>query len=507
MIPLIGYVPDADPTTPGIMTDVVNIIPNERGFVGAPAGVPPASVGALASACKGAAIITKLDGTRRVLAGTQTKLYELIGTAWTDESRGGLYSGGTDNRWSFCQFGDTTLASNYTEPIQSSVGYGFTDLTAPKAKVIVTSNGFVVAFNTNDGTYGVSPDRWWCSALNDCTDWTVAVSTQSNTGRLVSAPGEIVAALPLGAQIVAYKQTGLYLGSYVGSPVVWQWDQIPGESGCVGPNAVCDIDGAHLYVGLDNIWIYDGTRPRSIATGSIRKWFFANSSQNFRYLTICTFDRQTNRVWIFYPSVSASICDSALVYHLTSKRWGKVTVNAEASLNYISSGYTIDGLSILSATIDGLDAIAFGADYWGDGYAAAGYVGTVGGYSGLSFDSQIWLAGGRAFSVFDSTHQLMTLTGPSASSSFTSGDVGDDNGWTTLRRARVRFVQAPDSASGQSYSKANEGDSLQARSSFTMVGSRADLGQSDRFHRVRFDFTGDVEFNGIDFDLVPDGEE
>ena len=106
MTPIAGFSPDADPTTPGVLTECTNIVPHPSGFKGAPSAV---SVGAnaLAAECRGAVVATKLDGSRRIFAGTQTKLYELNGTSWTDRSAGGGSStGSSESRWSFCQFGD-----------------------------------------------------------------------------------------------------------------------------------------------------------------------------------------------------------------------------------------------------------------------------------------------------------------------------------------------------------------------------------------------------------------
>ena len=81
---LLGFVPDAEPTTPGILTSVTNMIPWEQGMRGAPRGATPSGVPALAAECRGAAVVTKLDDTRRIFAGTATKLYELSAGAWVD---------------------------------------------------------------------------------------------------------------------------------------------------------------------------------------------------------------------------------------------------------------------------------------------------------------------------------------------------------------------------------------------------------------------------------------
>jgi hypothetical protein len=140
-------------------------------------------------------VATKLDGTRRVFAGTQTKLYELVSGAWTDRSAGS-YTGSSESRWSFCQFGRYDRCNEPYRCMQSSASVLLLRLHgAPKAKVVVSaSNNFVMAFNTNDGTYGQSPDRWWCCAQGDQTSWTPAVSTLANTGRLVAIEGAIQAA-------------------------------------------------------------------------------------------------------------------------------------------------------------------------------------------------------------------------------------------------------------------------------------------------------------------------
>lgn len=482
---LLGFTPDADPTTPGVVTSCTNFIPYEQGMKGAPTATTPASVPALAAACNGAAVVTKLDDTRRVFAGSTTALYELSAGSWTARTRGtGAYTGGTDTRWSFAQFGDVSLASDLTDVIQRSNGSGaFADIaTAPKAKVIFSVGAFVMALNTVDGTYGASPDRWWCCAASDETSWTPSVSTLATTGRLVSTPGQLVAGGRLGEYAIAYKAKAIYLGQYVGAPSVWDWVQVPGgEAGCVGQDAWCDIGGAHFVVGDDNIWLFDGSRPVPLGVGQVRQWFYNNSNPTYRYKTQCIFDRQNNVVWTFYPSTSSTACDSALVYHVQTKQWGSVTISIEAALNYIASGVTIDGLSSISSTIDGL--------------------------SGYSFDSQFWLSGGKALSAVNTSHQLQLLTGVCGSSSFTTGDAGDDEQYSLLSKIRIRYAPgyAPTSASVQTYTKATEGDSLTAANSGTINDGKFDVLQDGRFHRAAFAFTGDVRVIGMGAVLTPTG--
>jgi hypothetical protein len=486
MISLLGFTPDLEDPTPGVITACDQFIPYETGMTAAPTNTTPTDVPALADDCQGAAVVTLLTGTRRVFAGTATKLYELEAGAWTDQTRtvGGNYSGGADTRWSFCQFGNATLASNKTDTMQRSVSTGaFADIAggSPKAEIIFSVSNFVMALNVNDGAD--KQDGWHCCAAFDETDWTESVTTQSASGRLVSTPGILTAGLRLGEYAVAYKTNSIYLGQYVGPPAVWDWLLVPGGgAGCVGKEALCDIDGAHFFVGDDNIWIFDGSRPVPIASNTVRQWFFDNSSAANRFKTKCVFDRQNNRVWVFFPSTSSDSCDRALVYHLLTKQWGLADRDIQAALQYVSSGATFDTWDDFGATFDTLPDI--------------------------SFDSQYWLAGGSALSVFNTSNQLQTVTGAATSSTFTTGDAGDDDGRSLLTQVRLRYSAGmkPTTASATFFYKDNSGDAYTTGDTVSEQEGKFDTFQDARWHKAQFNFTGDVDVTHIRPILKPSGE-
>lgn len=484
MTPMQGFAPDSDPNTPGILIDCSNIIPFESGLKGAPTAVNTAAA-VLAAPCTGAVVATQLSGVRRVFAGTLPRLYELAANLWVDRTRAaGVYTGGTDTRWSFCQFGDTTIASNLADAMQSSVAGVFADIaTAPKAKLVVSAtNNFVIAFNTSDATFGASPDRWWCCAQADQTNWTPAVTTLATTGRLVAVEGQIQAALTLGDYVIAYKNRAIFLGTFVGSPVVWQWALVPGgEAGVVGQEAVCDIGGAHFFVGNDNFWLFDGTRPLPLGNGVVRQWFLNNSSASYRYRTKAIYDRQNNLVRIFFASnASTGLVDSCLVWHVLTKQWGRADVTIQAPLVYISPGVTIDGLNAYAATIDALPNIPV--------------------------DSQFWIAGGQVPAYFDVVNQLVSLTGATGASSFTTSDSGDDDIVSDIERFRVRYTQRPTTAIAMGFYKQNEGDALITGPSNAINDGKFDIRQSARFHRIRVDMTSNHKETGYDVKLKPSGE-
>jgi hypothetical protein len=470
MNPIAGWLPDADPTTPGVFTDCQHVVSSAAGYVGAPSPIA-AAVATVGADVRGATVATDLSGNRRIYAGTQTKLFLLTSGTWSDVSHvAGPYVGSSESRWSFAQFGNTTMASNLTDAMQQfkQGASRFADVpTAPKAKIIVSaSNNFVLAFYTNEATYGVSPDRWWCCAQNNQEDWVPNVSTGANTARLIAEEGPITAAGTLGDYVVAYKNQAIFVGSFVGAPVGFQWMLIPGgTAGCIGQDAWCDIGGAHFIVGPDMLWIFDGTRPMPVGLGETRDWFYANSSPAWRYRTQAIYDKLHKLVRVAYPSLTSDgELDATITYNVSTKKWSRDDNNIAAFLNFVQPGTTINGLDSYAATINTLPDVPV--------------------------DSPFWSAGGEAASYFDSTGKLWNLSGVAQDSYIVTGDMGDDDGVSMIDRFRVRYSLAPTTAQCTGQYKMNEGDAFTLGPVNAINDGKFDIRQSARFHRFRVDMTG-----------------
>jgi hypothetical protein len=483
MIPFIGFAPDLDPNTPGVITSCVQVIPTLKGMAGAPTA-NDAGLDALAAACRGAAVLTRLDNTRRIFAGTQTKMYELSSTSWVDVSKVGNYTGSTENTWRYGQFGNVSLAANQTERIQFSSSGAFADIAqAPKARIIVTASGFVMALGINDAAVGGDrPDAWWNCNIYDYVTWTPASSNQAAFGYLLDTPGEIRAGKALGPDIVAYKERSIYLGRFVGPPVVWQWQLIASDVGALSNECVVDTGTAHLFISRDDFWLFDGSRPRSIGA-PVREWFFRNSDPTYRYKTRGYYDRFTGRVWWFYPSTSSGgALTDALIYNIKSDRWGYAQLNAQCVLDYVNPETTWDN--------------------WPPG-VATNYENIV----DLPFDSPAFDTDTALPAIFGTDNKIKTLVGACTSSSIITGDVGDDTQYTTLTAVKPRFISRPTAATLTTYSKEYQGDSLEVRETSSLDGNKFDALSSGRLHRMKFDLTGDYEMVGYTPDVVADGEE
>lgn len=472
---LIGYAPDIDQTTEGVITDCSAFIPALNGMQAAPSA-QSTGMDALANACYGAISVRKLDSQSRVIAGTQTKLYEKSGTTWTDVTRtvGGDYNVGA-SFWRFAQFGDTTLAVNKADTLQASSSGAFADVAgAPKAAIVETVGNFVFLFNTNEASYGDSPNRWWCSGVRDYTDWTPSLTTQSATNTLVSTPGQIFAGKRFGEQIVVYKERSMYIGTYVGTPLIWDFQQIPGEAGCNSQEAVANIgtpeNPVHIFMGADDFWRFDGARPVPIGS-PLKKTVYAELDKGYANNIRSLHDRINSRVYFYYPARGSNgVLNKCVVYNYRTNQWGRDDRTIEACLEYISAGITWD--SIPYTTWDSIPAQ-------------------------LGWDSPFWLTGSITPAIFNNSHELQSLDGASLNSRFTTGDIGDDTNYYLLQRVKPVWLKKPTSSIMTNYFKDSEGDDLTADVATTMYESRFDVLRSARWHRLQFDSVGDCTVNNI----------
>lgn len=481
MIPFVGFAPDLDPTTPGVITSCNQVIPTLKGVAGAPTALD-AGFPALASTCRGAAAVTRLDNLRRVFAGTPLAMYELVGSAWTDRSKAGGYTGGAENAWRFAQFGNVSLAANQVDKIQASTAGAFADITqAPKARIIETASGFVLAYGTNDPTNGDLPDGWACSGIYDHVTWTPGASTQASNGRLLDTPGEIRAAKRLGANVVVYKERSMYLGQYVGPPIVWAHQLIASDIGTLSQECVIDTGTAHLFITRDDICIYDGSLPRSM-NAPVREWFFKNSDPTYRYRTKGYYDRFSGRAWWFYAGKSSGgALTDAIIYNTKSDKWGYAQVNVQTVLDYTPPDTTWDNWPPGPAT-----------DYEN--------------IADLPFDSPAFDTDQAALAIFGADSKLATLVGPCANSSIITGDFGDDDLYSTIAAVIPRFIARPSASSVTNYTKAYADDAPELCNTSAINGNKYDVLSSGRYHRLKFDHTGDYEMVGFTPKLETDGE-
>jgi len=488
MIKWLGYAPDADEKMPGVFTNCSNVVPTLKGFKGAPSPQTGELSPALAATCQGAAVIAKLDDTTRTFAGSGTKLYEASTTSWTDRTRasGGDYAAASNVRWRFAQFGNVSLAVAKSDTLQSSSSGAFANVSgAPKAAVVETVNNFVFLFNTNEATYSDSPNRWWCSALGDETDWTLSVATQCATGILVATSGSIKAGKRFGEGIIAYKSDSMYLGVYVGPPAIWEFRLIPGEVGALSQEVVVNIgtnaDPRHLFMGKDDFYSFDGSRPVPLGDGRIKETVFGQIQRTKQELSVAAHDESKSLIYWYYPSSDSNILDSCVVYNYKTNSWGRADRDVQFAFSYITPANTYADVGDLYMTYGDMPSVSYGSAFLG--------------------------ANQPNIAIFNTSNVLQSMTGPSVSSSITTGDHGDDDVNTLLHRVKITYQSNPDSSQMVNFYKDDSGDADITDQTIQVGSDRFDLFREARWHRLRFDFSGDWEASGHRVGLRPAGSE
>jgi hypothetical protein len=379
-----------------------------------------------------------------------------------------------------------SLAAAKTEILQQSTSGAFANIsTGLKAALIETVENFVMVADTSETTYGDSPDRWWCCAIRDPFDWTPSVSTQSATNTLVAVPGRITALRRYGENIIAYKLRGMFRGTYLGQPSIWEFPLITGAVGALSQEAVVDIGTAefpmHAIMAEDDFYVFDGSRPRSIGTNKVRDAVFNGLNRAKQSSVIGSHDKDRSIVRWWYPTIDSANPNRCVVWNYRTNQWGRDDRQIEAAVEYIASGLTYDGL---------------GSVY-----------GTYASLPDAPYDSAFASADTPKTAYFDTSHVLKTLDGTPTVCSVTTGDLGGDNAFTLVDRLRMRFTRKPSSGSLTNYYRNDLGDVLTPDSGAPLEGSKFDFQREAKWHRFVMTFNGDSEFSGFHVSANEQGEE
>ena len=110
--------------------------------------------------------------------------------------------------------------------------------------------------------------------------------------------------------------------------------------------------------------------------------------------------------------------------------------------------------------------------------------------------------------IVDSNDKIQRLEGsPANASSMTTWDIGQDGTPTLVTRIRPRFKRSPTTGTQTYMYKDNLGDTVTTSVQSTLFSGTFDHVESARWHRVKHNYTGDVEVTGVDIEIQGDGLE
>jgi hypothetical protein len=276
------------------------------------------------------------------------KIYSLTGGAWVDVSNPAnangyavtadvnrlaatltsYFTSRTQGKWRFTQYNNLLIGTDGANNVQvMTLGSAqpFSDLSAsaPKGYYIAQCRGFVVLGNTTDIYDGHMGMRLWWSALDDPGTWGGnAAITQSDFQDMQNA-GNIQAVIG-GQYLTVLMEQGIYIGEYVGAPVIFDFSLIANAKGCSCAGSVIVVGVNIYYLADDGFYsLALGQYPQPISNQKISAWFHANANMAFlEYMDAGYNDVENAIFWTFCSNAAQEgIPDMFLVYQIDTNEF------------------------------------------------------------------------------------------------------------------------------------------------------------------------------------------
>lgn len=332
------------------------------------------------------------SGNTRVITGGATKLFLFnSATLGLDDISATTYQTVSD-RWRFTQFGNNLITAGYPNTLQSydlTTSGDFQILTgAPRAKLVTVVRDFVVTGNTEDASNRV---QW--SGINDPTTWTSSAVTQSDFQDIPDG-GEI-RGLTGGEFGLVLCARSIHRMSYVGTPLVFQFDNITRNLGCYEANSVIQWQGITYFLADDGFYSCNGQQVEAIGAEKVNRFFFDTLVESNLSLMSAAVEPSKNLVMWGYPALNDTY--RLLIYHIVTKRWSYVDTNVNRISDSSTPSVTLEALDTFSASIDAL---------------------------GTSLDSRQWLGGKMLLSGVRGA-KIVTFTGPNKAATIETSDINE----------------------------------------------------------------------------------
>lgn len=412
------------------------------------------------------------DGATKVFGAGSTKLFLLDSSDLSlDDVSAGTYT--TTDRWRFTQFGNYLIAAGSPNTLQaydltSTGNFAVISSGAPVVKFVTVVRDFVV---TGNQPYTGNRVQW--SGIDNPTTWSTSSLTQADFQDLPD--GGDVQGITGGEFGIVLLENSIYRMSYIGTPFVFQFDNIARNLGCYEPNSVIQWQGITYWLAADGFYSCNGQQVENIGGEKVNRYFFSTVIDSSINNMSAAVDPERNLIVWGYPTLDNTY--RLMIYHTVTKRWSYAdsTVSRVASSSTPSA--TLEGLDNYSASIDAL---------------------------ATSLDSRVWLGGKLSLAGVSAT-KIITFSGPAKTGLIETPDFGNGiASMVSLARPVVNDGSASVAiASRMLLSDTPTFGALVAANSDNRVGLRS----VGKYHRLRVTPTGNNWSSAIavDVDVNPAG--
>jgi hypothetical protein len=160
----------------------------------------------------------------------------------------------------------------------------------------------------------------WCNT-GDAENWSTGNQGQV---RLTGSDWIQGAVKFRGNYLAVLKERSVWLGYATGDSAIFQFDRKTAGKGCIAPYSIDVIDEAVIFLGQDDVYLFNGVQLAPIAD-KIRTELFSdlNPAQLDRVFGVTV--EEQKEYWLFYPSGTSTYCDKAWVYNYEKNIWTRHT--------------------------------------------------------------------------------------------------------------------------------------------------------------------------------------
>jgi len=415
-------------------------------------------------------------GATTVFAGGSTKLFKLNSAtlALDNVSKSGNYTTPTDQRFRFTQFGNVIVAANGFDKLQgfnlnSSSLFANLAADAPEARYVTVVRDFVVS-----GYQSSYPNRVQWSALGDESSWTASATTQADFQDIPD--GGSVVGVTGGEYGLVFMDRSIHRMSYVGSPLVFQFDNISRNLGCYEANSIIQYGGTSFFLGDDGFYACDGQNVVPIGNEKVNRFFFDNVDEGTLYLMSAAVDPTKKLIIWAYASNSSATADSLLIYNYQTQRWTSGTTTVDRIASTSTPAVTLEGLDVYGT----LETIL------------------------TTFDSRIWLGGKLQLAGVDGA-KIVTFSGANATAYIETGDIEVPGATSSITLVKPTVEGGSGSVALLSRRLLTESTVFGSQTAAD-AENRVSVRGVGRYHRLQLTPTGSwTSAVGMDIDLSPLG--
>ena len=329
-------------------------------------------------------------------------------------------------------------------------------------------------------TQQMETSRTVCAGLRmgDYTSWAVSATTQADF-QDIQDMGDVTG-LVGGEYATILMEKGIVRGSYIGAPLIFQFDKVETVRGCKVAGSVCNVGHSVFYLADDGFYMFDGERSRAIGAEKVNRFFLEDWDGAYAKNMTASADPLRQIIVWSYASTAATngSPDKLIIYNYALDKWSTASVAVDMVAPIYTAGYTLEALDAAFGNLDVLPASLDGAVY----------------------------RGGEFLFAASKDKKIQTFTGSTLSATVETAEFEVRKGSHSLLNNVIPYVSLRENSTGtvtaQVASRNRQVDTFTFSSASTLNNDNfCPVRSNGRYHRVRLNLSGEwKKAQGIDVD-------